>query len=87
MGYFANGSEGEAYEAMYCRRCVHENDDSGCAVWDAHLMHNYDECNKPESILHLLIPRGEHGGNLQCKMFVERGRSGGGETVPIRKVA
>jgi hypothetical protein len=23
MGYFANGEEGDRYEAQYCERCVH----------------------------------------------------------------
>ena len=67
MGYFSNGTEGECYEEQYCMKCRHHGD---CAVWDAHMLYNYDECNKEESILHLLIPRkGIH--NLKCKMFIQ----------------
>jgi hypothetical protein len=54
MGYFSNGTEGEMYEEEYCSKCVHAK---GCAVWHAHMAHNYAECNKDDSILHLLIPR------------------------------
>lgn len=74
MGYFSNGTEGELYQEDYCDRCIHGQD--GCAVWFAHEMYNYDECNNKNSILHLLIPRSEDGlGNEQCRMFVERGDS------------
>lgn len=77
MGYFSNGSEGAAYEAHYCTNCIHYDLDIGvdppCPVWMAHTLHNYEECNNPDSILHLLIPRDEDGlGNGQCKMFVGR---------------
>jgi hypothetical protein len=74
MGYFSNGDEGMSYEEQYCSRCVHRGneDDGGCAVFLAHLLHNYDECNKDDSILHLLIPRSKNGvGNEQCALFYE----------------
>ena len=70
MGYFSNGSEGDAYEAKYCEKCVHQKpDDGGCMVLLAHLLHNYRDCNDKESILHLLIPRSDNGENQECKMF------------------
>lgn len=70
MGYFSNGIEGEMYKAEYCARCQHQKlDDGGCAVWMAHLIRNYDECNNEDSILHMLIPReGVHNG--ECRMFI-----------------
>lgn len=73
MGYFSNGSEGSSYEEMWCDRCVHQGPDDGpgCSVWFAHLIHNYDECNNPDSVLHMLIPRGDDGRNEQCSMFIE----------------
>jgi hypothetical protein len=73
MGYFANGSEGMDYEAQYCDRCLHQKpNDGGCAVWLAHLLRNYDERAKQDSILHLLIPRSKDGlRNAQCRMFAE----------------
>ena len=71
MGYFSNGTEGMAYEEMYCRRCIHE--ENGCAVMLAHFLHNYDECNNPESILHMLIPR-KNGHNERCTMFWDKER-------------
>jgi hypothetical protein len=66
MGYFSNGTEGDLYENRYCMRCWHQGD---CAVWDAHMLYNYDECNNKESILHILIPR-DGIKNLECKMFI-----------------
>ncbi len=74
MGYFPNGTAGMDYEARYCSKCIHEQPDKVCcAVMLAHLLHNYDECNKPESILHLLIPKTDDGlGNEECAMFVRK---------------
>lgn len=70
MGYFSNGTEGMEYQAQWCERCVHDAN-RNCPVWLAHLTHNYKECNKPESILHLLIPRSEDKcSNLQCLLFI-----------------
>ena len=68
MGYFSSGTEGEIYEAQYCARCIHGN--AACSVWLLHLRHNYKECNKPDSMLHTLIPRPEDKlGNEKCTMF------------------
>lgn len=73
MAYFPNGTAGMAYEEEWCSRCVHQNGpdgESGCPVWGLHLIHNYDECNKPDSFLHILIPNdGLHAG--KCRMFHE----------------
>ena len=75
MGYFPNGTSGEFYQAEYCDRCVHQGDPDGpgCAVWFAHLLHNYRDCNDEDSILHMLIPRSKDPviGNEQCLMFHE----------------
>ena len=72
MGYFSNGSEGMEYTAHYCDRCVHFSEEYGCPVWAAHELWNYDECNKPDSILHKLIPLSDDGlDNKQCTFFRE----------------
>ena len=68
MGYFSNGTEGEMYEAEFCSRCVHEDN---CAVLEAHMLYNYDECNKKDSILHILIPK-KGCDNKKCRMFWKR---------------
>lgn len=70
MGYFPNGTSSEIYQARFCDHCRHMADaEKGCAVWDAHLVHNYAECNNDESILHMLIPR-DGIDNGQCAMFL-----------------
>ena len=70
MGYFSNGSEGEAYQARWCERCQHWPDDpneGSCAVWLAHLLHNGDEA------LHVIIPLTPDGlGNGRCGVFLQR---------------
>ena len=76
MGYFSNGNQGDQYEAQWCARCMHHVDEpetfeDGCAVWDAHMFKNYDDCNDPHSILHMLIPR-QGIENEPCRMFIER---------------
>jgi hypothetical protein len=73
MGYFPNGTAGMDYEERYCSRCVHQGppDGPGCAVMLAHMLENYNECNNPKSILHLLIPKSKDGlDNLKCAMFM-----------------
>ncbi len=71
MGYFANGTEHELYERRYCSKCIHFGtpESLGCAVMAAHMLKNYEDCNKPDSILHVLIPR-KGIENLECRMFV-----------------
>ena len=67
MGYFSNGTEGMLYEEEYCQKCAHYD---GCAVWAAHYLHNYRECNNKESILDILIPRNGTE-NEKCRMFIK----------------
>lgn len=67
MGYFSNGTEGEMYADEWCSKCIHEKH---CAVWDAHFLYNYRECNKKESILDVLIPRNGIW-NSKCRMFID----------------
>ncbi len=69
MGYFSNGTSNEIYMEEYCSRCVHQKlDDGGCSVMFLHFLHNYDECNNKESMLHVLIPR-DGLKNEECTMF------------------
>ena len=72
MGYFSNGTEGAEYEDKYCVKCGN-NRGEGCPVMLLHLLYNYDECNKPDSFLHVLIPRDDKGQNMQCAMFIKQG--------------
>lgn len=71
MGYFSNGTEGALYDDEYCSLCIHQKpDDGGCAVWLAHMLYNYRDCNDDNSILHLLIPRSKDKlGNEKCTMW------------------
>jgi hypothetical protein len=73
VGYFSNSSDGEAYYSHFCARCLHNPTDPNapyCPIWDLHMMRNYEECNKADSPLHVLIPRDKKtGSNLECKMF------------------
>lgn len=86
MAYFSNGSEGMDYQAQYCERCVHDRNQD-CPIWLAHLMHNYDENDKPDSILHMLIPRSKDGlSNEQCKLFIEDTATLPGVDVPTSVV-
>jgi hypothetical protein len=81
MGYFSNGSEGDAYQATYCRHCLHNDaaiDASGntvedCPVWALHMLrlHNYGQFKKKatEDALAMFIPRAADGSNAMCTMF------------------
>jgi hypothetical protein len=75
VGYFSNATEGADYERTWCRKCQHGDGDSAgdCAVWEAHLLANHTECERPGSPLHVLIPRGL-AENAKCRMFVRGGQ-------------
>lgn len=68
MGYFANSSEGAAFEETYCARCVH-NGETPCAVMLVHELYNYDQLDESEErlrgALNLLIDEDEY----ICRMF------------------
>ena len=68
MGYFANGTEGMIYEDKYCDHCKRMIDGI-CPIWDLHQLHNYNECNNKDSMLHELIPV-RNTTNLKCNYFV-----------------
>ena len=82
MGYFSNGTEGEAFYFTYCEKCVHNEEDKMCPVWALHHQWNYEQF--PDSVeedaieeiaeqqvkkdaLDTLITRGENG--QECKLF------------------
>jgi hypothetical protein len=69
VGYFPNGTAGIDYETRYCDHCVHQREnDGGCAVWQIHMLHNYDQKGVVEEILSALIPPdGIYNG--ECRMF------------------
>jgi len=76
MGYFSNSTDGDAYYEAFCSKCVHDQQyrkdqtGGGCPVWLLHHMGNYEECNRAESHLHVLIPRDKKTGqNKECSMF------------------
>lgn len=74
MGYFSNGSEGEAYEARWCNRCQHQDD---CDIWMQHLIFNGNPEHRAR--LDALIPESPDGlGNEQCTGFVPLSAPKGG---------
>ena len=70
MGYFSNGTEGQMYEAEYCDKCIH-NDEEGCPVMGIHFLYNGDKDEDIKTILDIFIPRKEIH-NDKCTMFVEQ---------------
>lgn len=74
MAYFPNGTSASFYQEAVCDACVHVGE---CAVWQAHMMKNYDQLVDGEidqgGILQILIPEvtgadGKRKTGL-CKMF------------------
>jgi hypothetical protein len=80
MGYFSSGAEGELYRERYCERCVHDQGEAFCPVWEAHLWHNYGQHGDGDvgEVLGLLIPRRPDGGNGRCRMFLPLAGGEGG---------
>lgn len=74
MAYFSNGMENEDYKKLYCYHCIHFSDNpeaDECPIMFLHWIYNYDECNKKDSFLHVLIPRNGIV-NEKCTMFIQR---------------
>lgn len=77
MTYFANGTEGDIFEEMYCSRCIHAPQYEAeppvdCPILTLHRMWNYDAVGEKADqtkhlALELFIPRGK-----DCSMFVEK---------------
>lgn len=66
MGYFANSAEGDAFESLFCRRCIHHTEPDEvkqCAVWMLHLSYNYDQHD--EGMLELYPGFDVHGPTLK----------------------
>lgn len=73
MGYFSNGSEFMQYEAKYCSRCIHNQNDE-CPIILSHELYSYELCNDNEHpakmMLDLFIPIKKNGFCDQCTMFI-----------------
>ena len=86
MGYFSNGTEGDAYREAHCAKCVHDQEEGGCPVWNAHLTFNSAQLKEDDGdgplgqVLAMLIPRGK-GCNLACTMFVPLKQEAKGATA------
>ena len=72
MGYFPNGTAGIDYEERFCWNCIHYHEEFSCPCLDAHILWNYEECNKKNSILHKMIPRDRDGHNKKCLFYYEK---------------
>lgn len=67
MAYFANGTEGDMWQAVNCDRCRNwksrgeeDPDNQGCPINDVQMLYNYDQLargqEKLRSAMNLLIP-------------------------------
>jgi len=74
MGYFPNGTAGDAFYETHCAGCVHdeewrEHERNPCPVWNAHLLYSYQLCNEKglpgKDILDMLIPHDGSGCAMQ----------------------
>lgn len=93
MGYFSNGTEGQAYEARYCAYCRNDTESKPCWILGMHLLLNYDQCDDTEDgrkaahLLGSLIPRSEDGlTNGECVMFRPRDMPALGEDANAKRV-
>jgi hypothetical protein len=84
MGFFANGTEGQIFQELYCEKCINyrkrEGESTeGCPIWDLHLLFNYKQFGSKEckEMLEFLIKLEkvdtEHGEikTNSCTMFME----------------
>ena len=68
MGYFSNNTEGDDYEARWCRHCIHYSEEKPCSVMVLHELYNYQK--RFSDALEILIPtKGIE--NLECSMRIE----------------
>jgi hypothetical protein len=52
MAYFPNGTAGMDFQARFCDRCANADKDGMCAIWDAHMIYNYDQLDAGQEKLH-----------------------------------
>lgn len=79
MAYFPNGTSGACFEARWCCDCANEGDPengNGCAIWDVHLLFNYEarDSEVSKGILDTLIAdvgMENEDGTCPCRLFVE----------------
>lgn len=75
MAYFPNGTAGELFESRECRNCVHQpTDEQGCAVFDTHMLLNYDQTKNEHlrQALSLLIDDENNVLGSMCQMRIAR---------------
>ena len=78
MGYFPNGAAGDYYRSRYCDHCINMRDKNdgrgeGCAIWDLHLLWNYDAVDdktKRWALDHFIPEEGIE--QLECEMFIKQ---------------
>ncbi len=74
MAYFPNGDACELFQAEHCHDCIHWPDDpsKGCAVYDVHLLWNYDQIGNEtvKNILSTLIDDEHKPLGEMCSMRV-----------------
>ena len=72
MARFTDDADMQRYYEYHCLNCKnckeHERCAEECYVWQLHIWHNDNP--KWRRTLDALIPRGELGENLACKMFL-----------------
>lgn len=84
MGYFANGTEAEFYEAQWCDLCIHSLD-GACPIMSLHQDYQDERQNNEAvaNILDKLIPVDEHKHNAACAMFAEIGDESEPAPAPV----
>ena len=72
MGYFPNGTAGMVFEERFCDNCANAIDGRSCAIYDAHLIYNYDQFaegqEKLSNVLDMLIDKDKS----ECRLFRAR---------------
>ena len=87
MGYFSNGTEGADYQETWCKRCVHDDPETGrlCPIWGLHLEWNPHEPGDRDHALQQFIQRiGPWNG--ACTMFVAREEEWRGREDELREI-
>ena len=82
MALFANGTDQEIYEAQWCQRCLHHDEEKGCPVMTAHLVWCGD--GRRQDVLDMLIPD-EPGELGQCRMFMSAHPCPGASAVAYQR--
>ena len=69
MAYFPNGISGDMFQEFNCSKCANADEFGMCAIWDAHMIYNYDQLEDRNKDLRGALNMLINDDANECRMF------------------